>query len=88
MHIYQSPFYYIDYCLAQTVSLQFWAMLQKDRADAWEHYMAYTKQGGSRTFTELLKNAGLTTPFEESCLRGVSEAAKAWLDSYDLTGIV
>ena len=48
--------------------------------------MAYTKQGGSRTFTELLKNAGLTTPFEESCLRGVSEAAKAWLDSYDLTG--
>ena len=88
MHIYETPFYYIDYCLAQTVSLQFWAMLQKDRADAWSHYMAYTKQGGSRTFTELLKNAGLTTPFEESCLRGVSEAAKAWLDSYDLTGIV
>ena len=88
MHIYQSPFYYIDYCLAQTVSLQFWAMLQKDRADAWSHYMAYTKQGASRTFTELLKNAGLSTPFEESCLRGVSEAAKAWLDSYDLTGIL
>ena len=35
MHIYQSPFYYIDYCLAQTVSLQFWAMLQKDPKDAW-----------------------------------------------------
>ena len=88
MHIYQSPFYYIDYCLAQTVSLQFWAMLQKDRTEAWNHYMAYTKQGGSCTFTELLKNAGLTTPFEESCLRGVSEAAKQWLDSYDLTGLV
>ena len=88
MHIYQSPFYYIDYCLAQTVSLQFWAMLQKDCADAWAHYMAYTKQGGSRTFTELLNHAGLTTPFEESCLRGVCEAAKQWLDSYDLTGLV
>ena len=88
MHIYQSPFYYIDYCLAQTVSLQFWAMLQKDCADAWAHYMAYTKQGGSRTFTELLNHAGLTTPFEESCLRGVCEAAKQWLDGYDLTGLV
>ena len=87
MHIYQSPFYYIDYCLAQTVSLQFWAMLQKDRADAWNHYMAYTLQGGSRVFTELLKNAGLTSPFEESCLRGVCETAKQWLDNYDLTGI-
>lgn len=87
MHIYQSPFYYIDYCLAQTVSLQFWAMLQKDPKDAWAHYMAYTKQGGSRTFTELLKNAGLDSPFEECCLRGVCETAKAWLDAYDLTGI-
>ena len=87
MHIYQSPFYYIDYYLAQTVSLQFWAMLQKDRTDAWNHYMAYTLQGGSRVFTELLKNAGLTSPFEESCLRGVCETAKQWLDNYDLTGI-
>ena len=87
IHIYTDPFYYIDYCLAQTVSLQFWAMLQKDRADAWSHYMAYTKQGGSRTFTELLKNAGLESPFEEHCLRGVCETAKAWLDAYDLTGI-
>ncbi|MBQ5414627.1 MAG: M3 family oligoendopeptidase, partial [Firmicutes bacterium] len=50
-HIYSSPFYYIDYCLAQTVSLEFWSMIQKDRKDAWEHYMAYTIQGGSRTFT-------------------------------------
>lgn len=87
LHIYTSPFYYIDYCLAQTVALQVWALLQKDTADAWAHYMAYTKQGGSRVFTELLKNAGLDSPFEESCLRGVCEAAKAWLDSYDLTGI-
>ena len=86
-HIYQSPFYYIDYCLAQTVSLQFWAMLQKDKDNAWKHYMAYAKQGGSRVFTELLKNAELDSPFEETCLRGVCETAKAWLDSYDLTGI-
>ncbi|MBO5252664.1 MAG: M3 family oligoendopeptidase, partial [Clostridia bacterium] len=27
-HIYSSPFYYIEYCLAQTVALQFWAMIQ------------------------------------------------------------
>ena len=86
-HIYGSPFYYIDYCLAQTVSLQFWALIQKDRADAWAHYMAYTRQGGSRVFTELLKNAGLESPFEESCLKGVCEAADKHLDGFDLTGI-
>jgi oligoendopeptidase F len=86
-HIYSSPFYYIDYCLAQTVSLQFWAKLQDDRNDAWSHYMAYTKQGGSHVFTDLLKNAGLDSPFEESCLRGVCEKANNWLENFDLTGI-
>ncbi len=84
-HIYSSPFYYIDYCLAQTVSLQFWALLQKDQKNAWEHYMAYTRQGGSRTFTDLLKNAGLESPFEEKCLRGVAETAKDYLEHFDLS---
>ena len=86
-HIYGAPFYYIDYCLAQTVALEFWALLQKDKEAAWEKYMAYTKQGGSRTFTELLENAGLDTPFDEKCLREVCETASAWLDGFDLTGI-
>ena len=86
-HIYSSPFYYIDYCLAQTVSLEFWAMIQQDRADAWAHYMAYTRQGGTRTFTELLANAGMESPFAPDCLRKVCEAASRWLDGFDLTGI-
>ena len=86
-HIYASPFYYIDYCLAQTVALEFWAMIQKDEADAWKHYMAYTKQGGSRTFVELLKHADLVTPFDEECLKGVCKTATEWLDAFDLTGI-
>ncbi len=86
-HIYQSPFYYIDYCLAQTVALEFWAMIQKDRENAWKHYMAYTAQGGSRTFVDLLKNAGLKTPFDEACLKEVSTTATEWLKNFDLTGI-
>ncbi|MBR6321297.1 MAG: M3 family oligoendopeptidase [Lachnospiraceae bacterium] len=86
-HIYESPFYYIDYCLAQTVALEFWAMIQKNRGDAWKHYMAYTVQGGSRTFTDLLKNAGLKTPFDEACMREVCETATKWLENFDLTGI-
>ncbi|MGM9662653.1 MAG: M3 family oligoendopeptidase [Oscillospiraceae bacterium] len=86
-HIYTMPFYYIDYCLAETVALEFWAMSQKDFQDAWTHYMAYSRQGGSRTFTELLANAGLESPFDENCLRTVCETAKAWLESYDMTGL-
>ena len=87
MHIYDCPFYYIDYCLAQTVALSFWAMMQEDYDNAWAHYLAYTKQGGSRVFTGLLENAGMPSPFDEATLRGVCETAMAWLEAYDLTGI-
>ncbi len=87
-HIYSSPFYYIDYCLAQTVALEFWAMIEKDLPDAWKHYMTYTEQGGSRVFTDLLKNAGLESPFDENCLRTVCGAANEWLKNYDLNGIL
>ena len=81
------PFYYIDYCLAQTVALQFWAMIQNDLADAWRHYLAYTEQGGSRVFTALLKNAGLQSPFDEACLRGVCQKAQEALLGFDLAGM-
>ena len=86
-HIYASPFYYIDYCLAQTVSLEIWSLLQESREKAWKYYMAYTVQGGSRTFTELLANAGLVSPFDEKCLKTVCSTAKNWLERFDMTGI-
>lgn len=86
-HIYSSPFYYIDYCLAQTVSLEFWAMIQENPKNAWNHYMAYTKQGGSDTFTNLLKKADLNSPFEENTLKEVCEKVDAFLSNYDLAGV-
>ncbi len=86
-HIYSSPFYYIDYCLAQTVSLEFWAMINEDYDNAWEHYMAYTKQGGSATFVDLLKNADLKSPFEEETLKEVCKKASDFLTNFDMTGI-
>ncbi|MCQ2555161.1 MAG: M3 family oligoendopeptidase [Clostridia bacterium] len=83
LHIYNYPFYYIDYCLAQTVSLEYWALSQKDYKGAWDKYMKYTMQGGSKTFTELLKNADMVSPFEGSCLKDVCETAGKWLDNFN-----
>ena len=86
-HIYSAPFYYIDCCLAQTVSLEFWAMIQDDLKSAWNTYMKYTEQGGSKVFTELLEGAGLASPFDENTLRGVCAKADAFLKNYDMSGI-
>lgn len=80
-HIYSSPFYYIDYCLAQTVALQMWGLIQKDKDEAWKTYMKYTKLGGSMVFTDLLKEAGLRSPFDPQCLKEVAEEAQQWLSA-------
>ena len=87
LHIYLMPFYYIDYCLAQTVALQFWARIQDSLPDAWAHYLAYARLGGSLTFTELLQRAGLDSPFDGDCLRRVCIKASRWLEECDLSGI-
>ena len=88
IHIYQAPFYYIDYCLAQTMSLYFWAELQRDLPAAWAQYYRYTKLAGTGTFTELLAKADLPSPFREDTLRSICENAASWLDSFDLTGLI
>ena len=86
-HIYNTPFYYIDYCLAQTVALVFWAKIQENRGEAWEKYLAFAKQGGSMHFRDLLATAGLPEPFEEATLREICGKAMKYLEEYDLSGI-
>ena len=86
-HIYSYPFYYIDYCLAQTVALEFWAMMQSDLKNAWDHYIRYTELGGSKTFTELLKTAEMPSPFVQETLHGICTEAGRYLREYNLDGI-
>ena len=80
LHIYQMPFYYIDYCLAQTVAFQFWIASMKDRADAWQRYLAFTDKGGTCTFEQLVHGAGLKVPYDEGCIREIGEAISDWLE--------
>lgn len=78
-HIYERPFYYIDYCLAQTAALEFWVIMQRDRNEAFERYMKLVSLGGTETFDGLVAAAGLDTPFGDSALKTIAEAAEKWL---------
>lgn len=80
MHIYENPFYYIDYCLAQTAALEFWMIMQKSHDEAWERYMRLVRKAGTQTFDELIQTAGLKSPFDESALKEVAETAAEWLE--------
>ena len=75
-HIYSVPFYYIDYCLAQTCALQFRNLLTEDYKSAWEKYLDFSKKAGTMTFTDLLESSGLSSPFEEGCVQEVCKGTK------------
>lgn len=79
LHIYHYPFYYIDYCLAQTVSLEFWSMSQKDYADAWERYYKFVCEGGKKTFVGLCEAADIRIPFESGALKTIAGTAVEYL---------
>lgn len=79
LHIYENPFYYIDYCFAQTVALEFWVIMQQSHEEAWSRYRKLVNKAGTQTFTELVRTAGLPSPFEETALREVAESAMRFL---------
>lgn len=82
-HIFESPFYYIDYTLAQVCALQFFArMIEKD-STAWTDYVHLCKLGGTLPFLKLLKDAGLNSPFEEGTLKNSLNEINEYLKSID-----
>lgn len=80
LHIYHYPFYYIDYCLAQTAALTFKNIMNVDYKDAWERYMRFVREGGKKTFVELCEVAGIKTPFEDGALKEIALATEKWLN--------
>ncbi len=79
-HIFQDPFYYIDYTLAQICALQFWKMANEDKKKAWTHYLDLCKQGGTKSFLELVKVGNLISPFEEGCVKSIIGDIEKYFD--------
>ena len=87
LHIYQMPFYYIDYTLAQTCAFQFWIKSEDNREKAWEDYYRLCQAGGSLPFTGLVELAGLKLPFDDGCLESVVKQVSKWLDEVDVSSL-
>ncbi|HKL95610.1 MAG TPA: M3 family oligoendopeptidase [Haploplasma sp.] len=82
-HIFGSPFYYIDYTLAQVCALEYWALSQEDYKNAWESYLSLCKQGGSKSFLGLVEHANLKNPFKDGTIKDVMKPITNYLSSID-----
>lgn len=70
-HIVESPFYYIQYNIAQISTYEFYLKMQSNYKQAWSDYMRLCSEGGSKSYLELLETAHLSNPFARSTLEDI-----------------
>ena len=82
-HIFSSPFYYIDYVLAQICAFQFWIRAKENKEEAWKDYVHLCRLGGKFSFLDLVKEANLESPFDAGCIEKIVAPIAAYLDGID-----
>ena len=81
IHITCMPFYYIDYTVAQTMALQFFALYLKDPKAAWEKYIKFSKIGGRMDIKQHIEHCDLVNPFCENGLKEICRPVFEWIDN-------
>lgn len=84
LHIYECPFYYIDYCLSTMAALQFFLLSLDDHKDAWERYLRLVRRAGTASYTELCQTAGLRVPFEEGSIKDIARKMADWIEAHQV----
>lgn len=73
LHLFGSPFYYIEYGIAQLGALQLWRQSRRNPKAALENYKRALTLGGSKPLPELFSTAGLTFDFGPDTVRGLMD---------------
>lgn len=81
-HIFEMPFYYIDYCIAGSVALEFLASSQEDYQSAFSAYHQFILAGGGKSLEEKIVDAGLLSPFKDGGLAVAVQKAMEIIRKY------
>lgn len=79
-HIFELPFYYIDYCLSTCLALQFGELADADYGDALARYLKFVEAGGTKNIDALAHEAGLKSPFDKGALAELCKRVEAHLE--------
>ena len=72
-HIFQAPFYYIEYAMCYLAAVSIWRGAQQDPAGALERYKAALRLGSTRPIPELYAAAGAEFRFDSEYIGGLME---------------
>lgn len=82
-HIFENPLYYLDYTIAQVVSLEFFNESRKDHKAALDKYIAFDKRGGQYPFRELLRQSNIANPMDGDTLKDVAKEVMDYLNTFN-----
>lgn len=63
LHLFEVPFYYIEYGIAQLGAIGLWKQFKENKEQALNNYIAALAKGGTGTLPELFNTAGLRFDF-------------------------
>ena len=81
LHLFEVPFYYIEYGIAQLGAIGMWQQFKKDPSAAVNNYITALDLGGTRTLPELFQAAGLKFNFAPDYISGLMKFVKQELDN-------
>jgi oligoendopeptidase F len=85
LHLFEVPFYYIEYGIAQLGAIGLWQQYKNDREAALNNYITALDLGGTRTLPELFRAAGLEFNLSPDYIRSLMLFVKQELDKLDKT---
>lgn len=80
LHLFEVPFYYIEYGIAQLGAIGLWMQYQQNPQQALQNYMQALSLGGTKTLPELYKAAGLKFDLSPSHIKTLMEFTAKEMD--------
>ncbi len=80
LHLFEVPFYYIEYGIAQLGAIGLWQQYKQDPERAINNYLTALDLGGTRTLPELFEAAGLEFNLSPAHISGLMKFVKGELD--------
>ena len=80
LHLFEVPFYYIEYGIAQLGAIGMWMQFKNDPEKAMDNYCNALSLGGTRTLPQLFESAGLQFDFSPAQIKSLMDFVKEEMD--------
>ena len=83
LHLFEVPFYYIEYGIAQFGAIGMWMQFKKNKEKALDHYIDALSLGGTKTLPELYEAAGLKFDFSGEYIKELMDFVESGIENID-----